>query len=73
MERIGLSIILAGLVVAFVASLPFVVSVVGNFAQPHDLASNLIWQGWLLGAAVSFVGLLVTAFSEFAPPGRRAV
>lgn len=71
MERIGLSIILAGVLLAIGSSLPFLIGVALNVARPYDFASQLIWPGWTLGAIVSFVGLLVTAFGDPGVPQRR--
>ena len=73
MERTGQIMLLAGLLVALAASVPFLLTVVANIAQPYDLASQLIWPGWILGAVVGFVGLVVMAFGDRVARPRRAV
>lgn len=62
MERIGQGMLLAGLLIALGASVPFLLTVVMNVAQPYDIPSQFIWPGWVLGAIVAFVGLILTAF-----------
>jgi hypothetical protein len=73
MERIGHTLLFVGLMIALGASVPFVLSVLANAAQPYDFASQLIWPGWILGAIVGFVGLLVTAFGDQGMTRRRAI
>jgi hypothetical protein len=73
MERIGQSMLLLGVVIAIAASLPLVAEVIANAARPNDFASELIGPGWVLGAVVGFVGLLVTAFGDRFGSGQRAV
>jgi heme/copper-type cytochrome/quinol oxidase subunit 1 len=68
MERIGLGIIIAGMLLAFAASLPFLAGVLTGIAQSQDLSSNLIWQGWALGGLVAFVGMIVAVMDG---SGRR--
>jgi hypothetical protein len=74
MERIGQGMLLVGLLIALGASVPFLLSVVANVAQPYDIPSQLIGPGWILGAIVGFIGLIVTAFggNGFTTPQRRS-
>ena len=73
MERTGHTLLLVGLLIAMGGSLPFVVTVIANAARPYDLASQLIWPAWILGAIVGLVGLIVTALGDGQMPRRRAI
>jgi VIT1/CCC1 family predicted Fe2+/Mn2+ transporter len=73
MERIGHTLLLVGLLIAMGGSVPFVISVIANAAHPYDLASQLIWPAWVVGAIVGFVGLIVTAIGDRKMPTRRAL
>jgi hypothetical protein len=71
MERIGHTLLLVGLLIAMAGSVPFVASVIANVARPYDLASQLIWPAWILGAVIGLVGLIVTAVGDTQMPTRR--
>lgn len=72
MERIGQGMLLTGLLIALGASIPFVLSVVMNVAHPYDLPSQIMGPGWILGAIVGFIGLIVMAFGDRFAPSQRA-
>ena len=63
-DRISTIPFIVGLAIAFVGSLPFIISVLSGGDRSDSFAGSLAWQAWAAGGVVAFAGVVLFALND---------